>query len=474
MTPDGTLTRSDSLTARGLGVRFTRRRPPALEDADLTLEAGSVSWFVGPNGSGKSSLALACAGLIPGVVPGERVGELDLAGRDPASLTPRERVRRVGLILQDPDSQLAAPSVRSELALILENQEVDTATIRAVLETTLQELGIVDLADRQVHELSGGEKQLVAIAAFAVRPPRLMLLDEPGAYLDEVNRRRVYDFLGRLRESRPALTMAFVEHRTEELPEAEQVVRLAGGRIERIDRDGHSQSPWGSSFPRLPRRRGSGEPLVRAEAVRFSWSRRPSAENLLDQVNLELLPGEVTVLRGPNGSGKTTLLRLIAGARKPSSGSIVRSKRCHLAYVPQNPEHLFVSYTVEDELEEASAFGARRVDSGERPLAAEALGRRFGLGPLLGANPFELSSGQKRRLNLAIVAGTGASVVLLDEPTFGLDESGVVELIELIGELREGGASLLVATHDSQFAQAVADRLITLREGQVEESALRG
>lgn len=451
-------------------MRFSPRRAPALEGADLRIESGSVSWFLGPNGSGKSSLALACAGLIPGVVPGERAGTITIGGTDPASLAPRERVRRVGLVLQDPEAQLAAPSVRSELALILENQAVEPRLIRAAVESTLKELGIAYLADRRVHELSGGEKQLVAIAAFAVRPPSLLLLDEPGAYLDEENRRRLYRFLQSLRESRPALTMAFVEHRTEELPVPEQVVQLAEGRIERVAPGDLRQSPWGSSFPRLVRRRGEGEPLVRLKEAGFSWSRNSTSEPLLDGVNLELLPGEVTLLRGANGSGKTTLLRIIAGARAPSWGSVMRAEACRLAYLPQNPEHLFVSYTVREELEEAAVYGAGRPGGDRAPNFPELLAERFGLGALLEANPFELSSGQKRRLNLAIVAATGASVLLLDEPTFGLDEVGVVELIELIGVLREEGASLLVATHDTPFAQAVADRLLLLRKGRVEEA----
>jgi energy-coupling factor transport system ATP-binding protein len=423
---------------------------------------------------------------VPGVIPGERHGEIILDGADPAALPPRQRVGRVGLVLQDPDSQLAAPSVRSELALILENQGVEPGEISRNLENTLEELEIGHLSERRVHELSGGEKQLVAIAAFAVRPPKLLLLDEPGAYLDERNRRRVYGFLQRLRERRPDMAMAFVEHRTDGLPRPEQVILLSGGTALSYPEPsavpaalGHGVAElWGDRFPSLPRRRSESAPLLRVEELRFSWSKLRGGPPLLQGINLQLRPGEVTVLRGANGSGKTTLLRLIAGARKAGSGRILRSQECRLAYVPQNPEHLFVSYTVRSELEEAVAFGRAGHGGGaRRPEAAagdgaETSAARFGLSELLEANPFELSTGQKRRLNMATVAAIGASVVLLDEPTFGLDTSGVTQLIEMVGELREGGAHILVATHDTAFALAVADRFITLRQGTLTEEAL--
>jgi len=259
--------------------------------------------------------------------------------------------------------------------------------------------------------------------------------------------------------------MAFVEHRTDDLPEADQILHLSEGRISREDRGPLSGRSWGHAFPRLPQRRGRGEALATLNDVGFRWSRSPSVPPLLEGVDLELRREEVTVLRGSNGSGKTTLLRLIAGARKPTSGHLQRGEGCRLAYLPQNPEHLFVSYTVREELREAARSGGG---------AARGAGcaERLGLGRLLEANPFELSSGQKRRLNVAIVLATGASLVLLDEPTFGLDEAGVGELIRLIGELREAGAGVLTATHDAAFANAVGDRLLTLDHGRVVEETV--
>jgi energy-coupling factor transporter ATP-binding protein EcfA2 len=463
------------LTTRDLEVRFTTSRPPALTGANLDLSADSATWFLGPNGSGKSTLALACAGLVPGVVPAERLGSVRLDGEDPATLPPRERVRRVGLILQDPEAQLAAPSVRSELALILENQGVSAEEIDLAVGEVVEELGIAHLADRRVHRLSGGEKQLVAIAAFAVRPPKVLFLDEPGAYLDHENRRRLYRFLGTLRRSRHSSTLILVEHRTDGLPEPDHVVTLSEGTVAEVAAAGQiAPKAWGSSFPTLPRRRSTSSPVVRLEKLSFSWSRAAETAPLLKEIDLELRPGEVTVIQGANGSGKTTLLRLIAGARKPTSGRIVRSESGRRAYMPQNPEHLFVSYTVWSELEEASSYGNRWRGELAAEAAPEVLAQRFGLEDLLEANPFELSTGQKRRVNMAIAAAVGATVALLDEPTFGLDAPGVCELIHLVERLRDEGATTLLVTHDSSFAAAVADRLLTIHDGALHEESTVG
>ena len=286
---------------------------------------------------------------------------------------------------------------------------------------------------------------------------------------------------------------------------------------------------------------GDDGPVLEVRGLRFAWGARrgracgrraqgrralrQAGAALFSDVNLTVRSGEIVVLRGPNGSGKTTLLRLIAGARRPTAGSIdVRAGR-RLSYVPQNPEHLFVAYTVRDELAQAlesglsagrglsvgrgrtgrdasengngpthengrgengpmSEDGTHRSDNhrsdshrsdshrsdshrSDNGAGVEVLARRFGLAHLLDANPFELSAGQKRRVNIAVVAASAPSLVLLDEPTFGLDGHGTAVLAYTLGVLRRDGAGMLVVTHDDAFAESIADRTVALREGRL-------
>ncbi len=432
------------------------RRGAALRDTTIALEPGSTAWVVGNNGSGKSTLGLALAGLIPEIVPATRRGTVVIGGRDPAALSTRGRATSVGVVRQDPEAQICTSSIPSELAFTLENRAAPAETIAQCVGRTMREWDLGHLSDRPLHTLSGGEKQLVAIAAVAVAPPPLFIVDEPAAYLDEEHRALVYRSLVELRSRRPEMIMLIVEHRTDGLPEPDVVFRCVDGRVVVADTPPRR---WGTSFPRL-----SSQPLrdriaLSVEGLSFRWESVDRAPRMLfREFDLRVRHGEIVVVRGPNGCGKTTLLRLIAGALNGAAGRIIAED---IAYVPQNPEHLFVSYRVRDELIQGS-----RGDPGRAAFIA----RRFGLEELWDANPYELSSGQQRRVSIAIAAAGGASLVLLDEPTFALDEEGVVRLIETMEALRAEGSAQLVVTHDRRFAERVAHRLVTIRDGRpVEE-----
>ena len=238
--------RTDRLT-----VTYPRRHP-VLRDVAFALEKGSTAWVIGDNGSGKSTLSLALAGLIPEVVPATRRGTVTIGTRDPAALPARERVTAVGMVLQDPDAQVCTSSIESELAFTLENRAVPEREIVQRVAQTLREWDLSHLVDRPLSSLSGGEKQLVAIAAVAVAPPELLVVDEPASYLDEKHRVLLYRALGELRRRRAEMALLIVEHRTDGLPKPDVVFRCAG--------DG-----W-TPAPRYP---NAGEPHFRACRHRY-------------------------------------------------------------------------------------------------------------------------------------------------------------------------------------------------------------
>jgi energy-coupling factor transport system ATP-binding protein len=449
------------VTAEALTIGYSRLSDPVVRDARFELAAGTITWLLGPNGSGKSTLGLTIAGMLPGAVPGRRSGRLVIGECDPAGLSPADRVELSAIIHQDPDTQLCTLSVRSEVALLLENRGLPPEEIDERTDRVLSTLGVSHLADRALPSLSGGEKQLVALASILVDPPALLVLDEPCAFLDEANRSLVLDLVGRLPEAAPQMSMIIVEHRTDGLPAADAVLSVsADGRVTKEGPDAASHRSWGERFSSISSPYQSEDvrpaaPVLEVSGLAFSYDSRGS---LLQNVEFSVSRGEVVVLQGKNGSGKTTLLRLIAGALEPEEGR-VRIEGRGVALAPQNPEHLFAGTRVEDELHEA-AHGDRE--------AIERVTARFGLASLTERNPYTLSTGQKRRLTLALAALSPAGLVLMDEPTFGLDSAGVLELIKLLGELRGLGKGLLVVTHDGAFAAAVAHRRLVLSGGTVE------
>ncbi len=458
-----------AVSARALSIGYPRSVSCAVNAADFSIPRGGVCWLLGHNGSGKSSLGLALAGMLPGIVPGIRKGYLRVHGRDPAMLTPLERIELSGFILQDPSSQLCTLTVESEIALLLENKNECREEISRRTSLILDQFGISHLANRDILTLSGGEKQLVALASTALAPPQVLVLDEPCAYLDDRNRKLVLQIVSRMKNEIPGMTLIIIEHRTDGLPASDCILLLnSEGKVTSVN----ESVEWDRDFPTISGRKTDGNPVVlRITDLHFRYSGKPYLPLLLNGLNLTVHRGEITVLKGINGSGKSTLLHLIAGALcervksglKAESGTIEfipsADQDIHetpIMLVPQNPEHLFISSSVQAEL-----FTACK---GNEETICEVM-KRFDLMELNDRNPYTLSTGQKRRLNLAVASVIPAQIVLMDEPTFGLDSPGVCELIRLMEQLRDQGKTLLVATHDDSFSRAVADTILILDRG---------
>jgi energy-coupling factor transport system ATP-binding protein len=481
--------------AEGFTYRYPEGRGPALGDLTLELEPGSFTLLAGPSGSGKSTLVRALCGLVPHFHGGAVSGRLEVAGMSVREHGPGELAAVCGTVLQEPESQVVMGGVRAELELPLEHAgEAPGAIARAVEETALA-LGVAHLLDRRTATLSGGELQRVAIAAAMVRRPALLLLDEPTSQLDPVAGDELVWLLRRLNEDW-GTAVVVAEHRLERcLPAADRVVALAGSRVEcdaepreflawagerrpalatpaarlfslaglspapvsvrearaGLRRAGLAAGPPPGPTPAAPQRPRGGEAAVE---VRGGWLELDHGPVVLRGVDLVLRPGERVALMGRNGAGKSTLLRLLKGLAEPTRGRVSRAGE--VALLLQSPGDYLLHEHAEEE------------------AGAEALARA-GLEGRGGANPRDLSGGERQRLALEVVlAGGPAAAVLLDEPTRGMDRGHRDALARRCSELAGAGAAVVVATHDTEFAAAFADRVVLLGQGVVIADALPG
>ncbi len=477
---------------------------PALDDVSLNVEPGEFVVLAGLSASGKSTLVRAACGLVPHFHGGTFAGRAHVGGLDTREHGPGGLAAVCGTLLQDPETQIVMGTVRAELAFGLENRGLPASAVARGVEEAALALGVADLLERSTHELSGGELQRVALgAALAGRPP-LVLLDEPTSQLDPVAGDELIWLLRRLNEDQ-GTAVVLAEHRLERcLAHADRVVVLRDGAIacdappremlewaaehepalltpsaRLLARAGLRPPPSGVKEARatlrahgllpdpaqaalaaaagaeddraprrrlsLPRRRPAGP--EHAVAARGVWQELDGGQTVLRAVDLALAPGERVALMGRNGAGKSTLLRHLAGLQQPTRGSVQAAGR--VALLLQNPGDYLLRERVGDEAP---------------PAALE----RVGLGGLGDRHPRDLSGGERQRLALAIVLGAGSppAALLLDEPTRGMDRAAKGALVSRLRELSGAGVAVLVATHDAEFAAALAGRVVLLADGR--------
>jgi energy-coupling factor transport system ATP-binding protein len=470
---------------------------PALRDVTLTVEPGEFVVLAGGSGSGKSTLLRAASGLVPHFHGGSFAGRLACGGLDSRRHGPAELAAVAGSLFQDPETQVVMGSVRSELAFPLENRGWAAAAVARGVEEAALALGIAPLLDRSTRELSGGELQRVALGAALAGRPQLLLLDEPTSQLDPVAGDELLGVLRRINEEWGTAVL-LAEHRLERcLPAADRVVALQAGAVA-FDGTPETFAAWappelqppvtrlcalagvperpatvkaarhalaqvrgpgpltssmqvrgpgpltgeiGGAEPNLRRRGGSHRGRVQAPVVvRRAWYEIERGPAILRAVDLALAAGETVALMGRNGAGKSTLLRLIAGLIEPTRGKVTRAGR--VALLLQNPGDYFLHDRVGDDVPGAGALADR--------------------------HPRDVSGGERQRLALELVLSTGEPpvAVCLDEPTRGMDRAHGARLAARLRDLAAGGAAVLVATHDAEFAAAWADRTILLGDGR--------
>ena len=501
-----------------MGVRYDGAATPVLRDVNLRVEEGELCLVVGHTGSGKSTLLAAVNGLVPHFSGGTLAGRVVVDGRDTARFRPRELADVVGMVGQDPVAGFVTDTVEEELAYTMEQLAIDPAAMRTRLEETLDLLGIAGLRNRALRTLSGGQQQRVAIGAALTAHPRVLVLDEPTSALDPPSAEDVLAAVTRLVHDL-GVTVVLAEHRLERvLPYADRIVylpsdgsvlagdpaqimavagisppvvelgRLAGWEPLPLSvRDARRRAPaLRQRLPEVPpaghRRHGPdpGGPAaltVRGIIVRYG----PLAA--VRDVDLTLRPGEITALMGRNGSGKSSLLWAVQGAGRRAAGSVQvtgadadpaalppATARHLVGLVPQTPADLLYLDTVTAELSQADRDAQATLPASARggpgTPAREILD---GIAPGIpgDAHPRDLSAGQQLALVLAVQLAAAPAVILLDEPTCGLDYQAKAGLTGMLDKLAARGHAIVVATHDVEFAARSCDRVVVMAEGEI-------
>jgi len=489
-----------TLTLSGVSYRYAAGTTPSLTAISASIDPGEFVVLAGRSGSGKSSLLRACCGLVPHFHGGEFEGSVTVGGRDTRESGPGELADVVGYVAQDPETQVVSTTVAAELELPLRFRgDRAAARARAVEEVALA-LNIPHLLGRTVATLSGGEMQRVALAVALVTRPPLILLDEPTSQLDPVAGDELIWLLRRLNEEW-GVAVLLAEHRLERcLAAADRVIAMDGGRIAfdgpprqfleyAVAQDPALATPAARMFSLagidpLPVGVRDARATLRVRGVTPDPSAAPDADvrktpdrngralncrnlwveldpgdgpvDVLRGIDLEIDPGETVALMGRNGAGKSTLLRAAAGLIEPVAGSV--TARGGMALLTQNPGDFLVRDRVGDEL------------SGREAEAAMAA---VGLDLPPDADPRDLSGGERQRLALAIALAGRMSgealpdLVALDEPTRGMDRGLKDGLTGLARELAGRGATVLISTHDVEFAANFADRVVLLGDGEL-------
>jgi energy-coupling factor transport system ATP-binding protein len=480
------------LSFESVGYRYPGGMRPALDGIDLHVEPGELVLVVGESGCGKSTLLRAATGLVPHFHGGELSGRVTLDDRDTRDARPSELARHAGLVFQDPESQLVTERVLSEPVFGLENLGFPPHLIAAQAHEALMATGASHLAERRSVDLSGGEQQRVAIAAVLAMGTTTLLLDEPTSQLDPVAAEELLGLIVRLNHDR-GITVVLAEHRTARLfAEADRVVVMEAGRItfagapEHAARHLAAAAPWllppvaqafvSAGRPELPlsvkgaralgvRREpdGAAHPRPQAALGVDGVSKQFGTIPALRNVTAGFEPGVVTALLGENGAGKSTLGLIACGLLEPDRGRVRGAQSA--GYVSQNPAHYLIRERVADEvaygLDHAGVHGAER----DRRVGAEL--ERFGLADLAERHPRDLSSGERQRLAIASVTVMRPRLLVLDEPTRGMDGLRKLALGDLARSLAADGAAVAVITHDVDFAAEAAELVTLMGRGQV-------
>lgn len=481
-------------------LTFSYDERTVLDHVDLDLEEGELVLVAGRTGVGKSTLLGVLTGLVPRFTGGVLSGDVLLDGHSIVHQPPRERAHLVGYVGQDPLAGFVTDTVEEELAYGMEQLGIAPETMRRRVEETLDLLGIAELRGRALRTLSGGQQQRVAIGSVLTAHPRVLVLDEPTSALDPNAAEDVLATITRLVHDL-GLTVVLAEHRLERVvPFADRICLLTGdGRLRAGEpRTMLLDSPVAPPIVELGRAAGwSPLPLTVRDARRLARSLdlrpapepapAPLASPLLEargvtvthgnravvrDVDLALSAGRVCVLMGRNGSGKSSLIWALQGSGARRSGTVAvegddpadlapAERRRRVGLVPQTAADLLYLESVDDECA-ASDRSARA-----EPGACRSLLDRLAPGVEGATHPRDLSEGQRLALALAIVLAARPRVLLLDEPTRGLDYAGKAELARIVGDLAADGHAVLLATHDVEFAAHVADEVVVLAEGEV-------
>ncbi|GAB6947066.1 energy-coupling factor transporter ATPase [Vulcanisaeta sp. JCM 16161] len=503
---------SKIIKINNLFVRYFGSDKPVLRGLSLEIEEGEFVLLVGKTGSGKSTLLNVINGVIPNIISATVRGSINVAGHDPRKTPVHEMAMIVGTVYQIPESQIFSLIVDDDVAFGLENRAVEPEEMR---KRVIESLKLVNLLHKMKHPtflLSGGEKQRLVIAGVLAVKPRILILDEPTSMLDSIGAEQVFNLVKRLNDE--GLTIIMSEHRVERvIGMVDRIIGLKDGTIY-IDDEPHKavakdltklgvEEPQVTTLYRMinknadyypisvdeflemsvadklnvveRRREDDGEVAVAVSNVRFTYP--GSTQEVLKGVNLVIHDGDVVSVIGPNGSGKSTLMYLLAGIYKPSSGRIQifnydstklvgRDRIRLIGYVFQDPDQMLFSSTVRGELEFTLKLAG--VHGREAEDRIKRIVNYLGIGDLLNQSPHKLSVGQRRLVSVASVLVAEPRILILDEPTRGLDNEASTALMDLILTIKEErGMTLIMVTHNMRQVGEYSDKAFIMYDGAV-------
>mgnify|MGYP005846081175 CR=1 FL=1 len=486
-----------------------------LHNVNLEIAAGEFVGIAGPTGAGKSTLVRCAMGIVPKFFKGPFKGEVKFRGQSIADQRVAELAGRIGVLFQDFEAQLFSTNARIECAFGMENLGVDRETMTRRIATVAKLVGVDRLLEREPQSLSGGQKQRLALASVLCLEPQVLLCDEPTTDLDPVGRQELFTALGRLFQSERSVVV--VEHETERFVHADRVIILDHGQIvaegrpdqvladpdfclrhgalapqmfELAARLGLAQRPASiEDAQTLLQREGflpsawtpadesasgaGGSALVEVDDLHFAY---PAGDVVLQGVDLTINRGDLVALLGQNGSGKTTLVKHLNALLAPDRGQVRFDRRpvteigvakmgAKVGFVFQNPDHMLFNSSVFDEV----AFSLRNMRLPEKLIVEkveEALDA-VGLSAPRQLDPFIMTKGERQKLAVACVLACDPEVLVLDEPTTGLDAAEQISMMQLLTRLNHTGRTIIIVTHALDMAAAYARRVVVMNGGRI-------
>ncbi len=493
----------------------------ALDDLTLDISKGQFVVIMGPSRAGKSTLANCLNGLIPNFMKGKYEGEINVLGKNPAKEKVGTMAKDIGLVFQDFESQLFSTNTKLEIVFGPENFNMPRAEMQKIIARILQVVNLAGMEDRQPSTLSGGQKQRLAIGSVLAIQPKIVCMDEPTTDLDPIGKLGIFQIAKELHEDKD-LTLIIIEHETEEALEADRIVVINDGKIVR---DGKPQTvlrevEYFESLGLMPlqvpkyfnrlgvaqadlplnpaagmakfrelglvieagkygelvqkdaeREQSYGDPIITLRGLEHTYA---NGNKALKGINLEIRDGEFIAILGHNGSGKTTLVKHFNGLLKPTSGEVIvngKETKQHtifeigkgIGYVFQNPDHQIFSDTVYAEVAfspKLRGFSSEEIDH----RVKEAL-KAVDMEGYEQEDPFSLTKGERQRIAVASVLSAQPKIIILDEPTTGLDFKEQRQMMELIKKLNESGHTIIIVTHTMWVVAEYAHKVAVIKDG---------
>ncbi len=470
----GTCDEGTIIALDGVTYTYPGSEHPALKNLSLEVRRGEILLISGPTAAGKTTLCHAMAGILQHQVGGNLDGSIILNGRLLSSYDGMAEVSRyIGVVFDDADAQLMFTTVEEEISSGLVNRGYTGDELEHRIQEVMRATGITSIRTRAPHTLSGGQKQRVALAATLALDADVLILDEATSELDQNGVKQVAALISEMRAQ--GKTIVLVDHNIDQfVPVADRILHMENGSIiSKAEPDVPAEGITAESHPvaMIPTAaEASADPAISVSDLRFAYGTMPA----INGVSLAIYPGEFVAIVGENGSGKTTLVKHFNGLLQPSGGEVsIMGRRTsetpvtelvrHAGLVFQNPDMMLFEDTVGDEV----AFGMRNI-SGE--YATPEIGRVLdlvGLGGKQSVFPRHLSRGERQRLAVACILAVQPEVIILDEPTTGLDDAESARIMALLQSLQQRGHTIVMITHNMGIVRDYAQRVIVMEDGSI-------